>query len=44
LTDLTAGTVTAGNPRVPWATFSQKNDKNADGPQQIFVRAFKGGA
>ena len=41
LTDLTAGTVTAGNARVPWATFSQKN---ADGSQQIFVRAFKGGA
>jgi hypothetical protein len=40
LTDLTAGTVTAGNARVPWATFSQKN---ADGSQQIFVRAFKGG-
>ena len=41
LTDLTAGTVTAGNARVPWAAFSQKN---ADGSQQIFVRAFKGGA
>jgi hypothetical protein len=41
LTDLTAGSVTAGNARVPWATFSQKN---ADGSQQIFVRAFKGGA
>ncbi len=44
LTDLTAGTVTAGNARVPWATFSQQNQKNADGSQQIFVRAFKGGA
>ena len=44
LTDLTAGTVTAGNARVPWATFSQQNQRNADGSQQIFVRAFKGGA
>ena len=33
--------MTAGNARVPWAAFSQKN---ADGSQQIFVRAFKGGA
>jgi hypothetical protein len=40
LTDLTAGTVTAGNARVPWATFSQKSGAS----QQIFVRAFKGGA
>jgi hypothetical protein len=32
LTDLTAGTVTAGNARVPWAAFSQKN---ADGSQQM---------
>jgi hypothetical protein len=40
LTDLTAGSVTAGNPRVPWATFSQKSGAS----QQIFVRAFKGGA
>ena len=40
LTDLTAGTVTAGNARVPWATFSQKSGTS----QQIFVRAFKGGA
>jgi hypothetical protein len=39
LTDLTAGTVTAGNARVPWATFSQKSGTS----QQIFVRAFKGG-
>ena len=44
LADLTAGTVTAGNARVPWVTFSQQNQKNADGSQQIFVRAFKGGA
>jgi hypothetical protein len=41
LTDLTAGSLTAGNPRAPWATFSQKN---ADGSQQIFVRAFKAGS
>jgi hypothetical protein len=41
LTDLTAGSVTAGNSRVPWAAFSQKN---SDGSQQIFVRAFRGGA
>jgi hypothetical protein len=40
LTDLTTGTVTAGNARVPWATFSQKSGAS----QQIFVRAFKGGA
>ena len=40
LTDLTAGTVTAGNARVPWAAFSQKSGAS----QQIFVRAFKGGA
>lgn len=41
LTDLTAGTVIAGNARIPWATFSQSN---ADGSQQIFVREFKAGA
>jgi len=40
LTDLTAGSL-AGTARVPWAAFSQKN---ADGSQQIFVRAFKNGA
>ena len=40
LTDLTAGTVTAGNARVPWAAFSQKSGTS----QQIFVRAFKAGA
>ena len=39
LTDLTAGTVTAGNARVPWVTFSQKSGAG----QQIFVRAFKNG-
>jgi hypothetical protein len=41
LADLTSGSLVAGNPRVPWATFSQLN---ADGSQQIFVRAFKNGA
>jgi hypothetical protein len=41
LVDLTAGSLVAGNPRVPWATFSQRN---SDGSQQIFVRAFKNGA
>jgi hypothetical protein len=41
LVDLTTGSLVAGNPRVPWAAFSQKN---ADGSQQIFVRAFKRGA
>jgi len=40
LTDLTAGSL-AGTARLPWAAFSQKN---SDGSQQIFVRAFKGGA
>jgi hypothetical protein len=39
LTDLSAGTVIAGNARVPWAAFSQKSGAS----QQIFVRAFKGG-
>ena len=32
--------MTAGNARVPWAAFSQKSGAS----QQIFVRAFKGGA
>src|SRR5438105_3091440 len=41
LTDLTSGSLLAGSPRVPWAAFSQKN---ADGSQQIFARAFKAGA
>jgi hypothetical protein len=40
-TDLTSGSLVAGSPRVPWAAFSQKN---ADGSQQIFARAFKAGA
>ena len=40
LSDLTTGSLVAGNPRVPWAAFSQ--DK-AGGSRQIFVRAFKGG-
>jgi hypothetical protein len=41
LVDVTAGSLVAGSRRVPWAAFSQKN---ADGSQQIFVRAFKNGA
>ena len=40
LVDLTAGSLVAGNPRVPWATFSQAFGTS----QQIFVRAFKGGS
>jgi hypothetical protein len=40
LSDLTTGSLVAGNPRVPWAAFAQDN---ASGSRQIFVRAFKGG-
>ena len=40
LSDLTSGSLVAGNPRVPWAAFAQDN---ASGSRQIFVRAFKGG-
>ncbi len=40
LVDLTAGSLVAGKPRVPWATFSQMSGSS----QQIFVRAFKGGS
>ncbi len=40
LVDLTSGSLVAGNPRVPWATFSQAFGAS----QQIFVRAFKGGS
>src|ERR1700674_2038820 len=40
LDSLSGGTVTASNARVPWATFSQRSVVS----QQIFVRAFKGGA
>jgi hypothetical protein len=42
LVDLTAGSLVAGNPRVPWAAFSQPSPSS--GTQQIFVRAFKNGA
>jgi hypothetical protein len=40
LSDLTTGSLVAGNPRVPWAAFAQDD---ATGSRQIFVRAFKGG-
>jgi hypothetical protein len=42
LTDVSAGTVVAGNPLIPWATFSQAGP--GGGQQQIFVREFKAGA
>ncbi len=42
LSDLTAGSLVAGSVRVPWIAFSQADSNN--GSQQIFVRAFKGGA
>src|SRR5215470_19464868 len=41
VSDVVAGALTAGKVAVPWATFEQQV---ADGEQQIFVRAFKGGA
>jgi hypothetical protein len=41
--DVVAGSLVAGNPRVPWAIFQQR-EKAAAKPDQIFVRAFKGGA
>jgi hypothetical protein len=41
LADLTTGSVIAGNARVPWVAFSQPVSGSGD---QIFVRAFKGGA
>src|ERR1700674_2968091 len=41
LVDLSAGSLTAGNALVPWATFEQAQ---ANGSQQIVARAFKGGA
>jgi len=41
VSDVTGGALTAGKVAVPWATFEQDV---ADGPQQIFVRAFKNGA
>ena len=40
VSDVQGGTVVAGNLQVPWATFEQKSGTS----QQIFVRAFKGGA
>src|SRR5919197_5516293 len=40
VSDIVGGSLAAGGARVPWATFEQAK---ADGSQQIFVRAFKGG-
>ena len=37
--DVVGGSLAAGGPRVPWATFEQQ----AGGAQRIFVRAFKNG-
>src|SRR4051794_15839539 len=39
VSDVVGGSLVAGGPRVPWATFEQK----AGGAQRIFVRAFKNG-
>ncbi|MGZ4278342.1 MAG: hypothetical protein ACXVVU_16955 [Solirubrobacteraceae bacterium] len=39
VSDVVGGSLVAGGPRVPWATFEQQ----AGGAQRIFVRAFKGG-
>jgi hypothetical protein len=39
VSDIVGGSLAAGGPRVPWATFEQKSGSS----QQIFVRAFKGG-
>jgi len=39
VSDVVGGSLTAGAPRVPWATFEQK----AGDAQRIFVRAFKNG-
>jgi hypothetical protein len=39
LSDVVGGSLAAGGPRVPWATFEQK----AGSAQHIFVRAFKNG-
>jgi hypothetical protein len=41
--DVVGGSLVAGNPRVPWAIFQQR-EKAAGKPDQIFVRAFKNGA
>jgi hypothetical protein len=40
VSDVAGGSLVAGNPRVPWATFEQVTDTT----QQIFVRAFKNGS
>jgi hypothetical protein len=40
VSDVVGGSLTAGGVRVPWAPFEQQTA----GEQQIFVRAFKGGA
>ncbi len=40
LNDVTAGSLAAGGPSVPWAAFEQKTGA----AQRIFVRAFKNGA
>jgi hypothetical protein len=39
VSDVVGGSLVAGGPRVPWATFEQK----AGSAQRIFVRAFKNG-
>ncbi len=39
VSDVVGGSLAAGGPRVPWATFEQK----AGNAQRIFVRAFKNG-
>jgi hypothetical protein len=39
ISDVVGGSLAAGGPRVPWATFEQQ----AGGAQRIFVRAFKNG-
>jgi len=39
LSDIVGGSLAAGGPRVPWATFEQASGSS----QQIFVRAFKNG-
>ncbi|HKE77715.1 MAG TPA: hypothetical protein VKB54_00350 [Solirubrobacteraceae bacterium] len=39
VSDIVGGSLAAGGPRVPWATFEQQ----AGGAQRIFVRAFKNG-
>src|SRR3954447_16408636 len=39
VSDVVGGSLLAGGPRVPWATFEQKSGDT----QQIFVRAFKNG-